>query len=75
MCSPSATQLSGVGLDVFPEEPAVNPRLLELPNATLLPHLGGVSSDAQKAMEIRGLINFRDLVLGLDVANTIAECR
>ncbi|EPT00460.1 hypothetical protein FOMPIDRAFT_1049780 [Fomitopsis schrenkii] len=67
--------LSGVGLDVFPEEPTVNPRLLELPNATLLPHLGGVSSDAQKVMEMRALTNLHDLVLGIDVADIIPECR
>ncbi|KAH9834212.1 uncharacterized protein C8Q71DRAFT_166322 [Rhodofomes roseus] len=67
--------LSAVGLDVFPDEPTVNPRLLELPNATLLPHLGSISSDAQKLMEVRGLTNLRDLVLGLNVADLVPECR
>lgn len=68
-------QLSGVGLDVFAQEPLVNPRLLQHPNATLLPHLGSISSDAQRLMEVRGLANLRDLVLGLHVADVVPECR
>ena len=42
-------QLGGVGLDVFPDEPAVNPRLFEFPNATLLASRAsgaGVKQDA-----------------------------
>ncbi|KAI0734074.1 D-isomer specific 2-hydroxyacid dehydrogenase [Fomitopsis betulina] len=67
--------LSGVGLDVFAHEPLVNPRLLQHPNATLLPHLGSISSDAQKLMEVRGLTNLRDLLLGLHVTDIVPECR
>lgn len=33
-------KLHGVGLDVFPDEPRINPRLFEHPNVTLLPHMG-----------------------------------
>lgn len=35
-----AGKLHGVGLDVYPDEPRINPRLFEHPNATLLPHMG-----------------------------------
>ncbi|EIN06735.1 hypothetical protein PUNSTDRAFT_115244 [Punctularia strigosozonata HHB-11173 SS5] len=52
--------LASVGLDVFPNEPEVNPRLLEFPNITLLPHLGTETQDSQKKMEIRALTNLRD---------------
>ncbi|KAI0359687.1 hypothetical protein OH77DRAFT_1493802 [Trametes cingulata] len=52
--------LGGVGLDVYPDEPQVNPRLLEFPNATLLPHMGTETCDSQKKMEIRALTNLRD---------------
>ena len=55
-------QLGGVGLDVFPDEPAVNPRLFEFPNATLLPHMGTETCDSQKKMEVRALTNLRDFV-------------
>ncbi len=57
----SATlQLGSVGLDVFPNEPEVNPRLLEFPHITLLPHMGTENQDTQKVMEIRALTNLVD---------------
>lgn len=36
-------EIAGAGLDVFEEEPAVNPRLLSLPNVVLAPHAGSAS--------------------------------
>ncbi|KAI0759996.1 D-isomer specific 2-hydroxyacid dehydrogenase [Trametes elegans] len=54
--------LGGVGLDVYPNEPEVNPRLLQFPNATLLPHMGTETSDSQKKMEIRALTNLHDFL-------------
>ena len=38
------------GLDVFPDEPRVSPALLDLPNATLLPHVGSASVATRDAM-------------------------
>ncbi|KAF8908015.1 2-hydroxyacid dehydrogenase [Mucidula mucida] len=52
--------LGSVGLDVFPNEPEVNPRLLEFPHITLLPHMGTENQDTQKVMEIRALTNLVD---------------
>ncbi|KAG6902366.1 hypothetical protein C0995_000928 [Termitomyces sp. Mi166 len=52
--------LTSVGLDVFPNEPEVNPRLLEFPNITLLPHMGTETQDSQRKMEVRALQNLRD---------------
>lgn len=49
-----------MGLDVFPNEPEVNPRLLTFPNVTLLPHMGTETKDTQKIMEVRALNNLRD---------------
>ena len=37
----------------------MNPRLLEFPNATLLPHMGTETCDSQKKMEVRALSNLR----------------
>ncbi|KAJ3534171.1 hypothetical protein NM688_g7176 [Phlebia brevispora] len=54
--------LAAVGLDVYPNEPQVNPRLLEFPNAVLLPHMGTETCDSQKKMEIRALNNLRDFL-------------
>lgn len=55
--------LASVGLDVFPNEPEVNPRLLEFPYVTLLPHMGTENQDTQRKMEVRALANLRDFVL------------
>ena len=38
----------------------MNPRLLEFPNATLLPHMGTETCDSQKKMELRALGNALD---------------
>jgi glyoxylate reductase len=42
--------IGGAGLDVYEEEPAVHPRLLELPNAVLLPHIGSASWATRRRM-------------------------
>lgn len=52
--------LGAVGLDVFPNEPEVNPRFFEFPNVTVLPHMGTETCDSQKKMEIRALKNLLD---------------
>ncbi|KAF7362194.1 2-hydroxyacid dehydrogenase [Mycena venus] len=54
--------LASVGLDVYPNEPEVNPRLLEFPNITLLPHMGTETQDSQRKMEVRALTNLRDFL-------------
>jgi glyoxylate reductase len=48
---------------VYPDEPAVNPRLLDFPNATLLPHMGTVTCDTERKMEVRALMNIRDYLV------------
>lgn len=53
-------KLSSVGLDVFPNEPEINPRLLEFPQLTLLPHMGTDTKDTEYKMELRALQNIRD---------------
>jgi len=57
------SQLGGVGLDVYPNEPNVNPRLLEFDNVTLLPHMGTETKDTQKKMELRALGNLKDFLV------------
>jgi lactate dehydrogenase-like 2-hydroxyacid dehydrogenase len=38
------------GLDVFQNEPRLNPAFLQLDNATLFPHLGSASQHTRNAM-------------------------
>ena len=44
--------IAGAGLDVFEHEPDVNPGLLELENAVLLPHLGSATVETRTAMAV-----------------------
>jgi lactate dehydrogenase-like 2-hydroxyacid dehydrogenase len=43
-------RLAGAGLDVFATEPALDPRLLELPGTVLLPHIGSASVGTRRRM-------------------------
>jgi glyoxylate reductase len=49
--------LSGVGLDVFENEPAIHPGLLGHPNVVLLPHLGSATLEARQDMGDRVIAN------------------
>jgi len=68
--------LSTVGLDVYPDEPKINPRLLEFPHLTLLPHMGTETEESQRKMEVRALTNLRDYLTsgkGKDVVPELQE--
>ena len=41
--------LAGAGLDVYPEEPRVDPRLLAHPNVMTLPHIGSATAEGRAA--------------------------
>jgi glyoxylate reductase len=43
-------QLGGAGLDVYEDEPDVNPRLLAMPNVVLAPHIGSATEETRAAM-------------------------
>ena len=43
-------KIAAAGLDVFEREPAVEPRLLELENVVLTPHIASASFDTRRAM-------------------------
>jgi glyoxylate reductase len=64
-----------VGLDVYPNEPEVNPRLLEFSNITLLPHMGTETKDSQKKMELRALGNLKDFLVSGAGKDLIPELR
>ena len=55
----ASSGIAGAGLDVFEFEPEVNPRLLGLPNAVLLPHLGSATVEARTEMGEKVIINIR----------------
>jgi glyoxylate reductase len=57
-------KLAGAGLDVFEHEPAVNPKLLEMPNVVLLPHMGSATLEGRIDMGEKVLINIKTFVDG-----------
>ena len=57
-------ELAGAGLDVFEHEPAVNPKLIELDNVLLLPHLGSATIEGRLDMGEKVLINIKTYVDG-----------
>lgn len=52
-------RIAGAGLDVFEAEPTINPKLLELDNVVLLPHMGSATVEARTAMGEKVLINIQ----------------
>ncbi|KAH6695334.1 D-isomer specific 2-hydroxyacid dehydrogenase [Plectosphaerella plurivora] len=53
-------KISSVGLDVFEKEPAILPGLLDNPRAVLLPHIGTMTVDTQKKMEVLVIDNVKN---------------
>jgi len=43
-------QIGGAGLDVYEDEPNVNPRLLAMANVVLAPHIGSATEETRSAM-------------------------
>jgi glyoxylate reductase len=56
-------EIFGAGLDVFEKEPQVEPRLLELENVVVIPHLGSATVDTREAM---GNLAVDNVFAGLD---------
>ena len=56
--------IAGAGLDVYEHEPAVNPKLLELDNVVLLPHMGSATYEGRIAMGERALVNIKTFIDG-----------
>ena len=50
-------EIKGAGLDVFEEEPKINPGLLDLENAVLIPHLGSATIETRTEMGLLAAAN------------------
>ncbi len=59
-----AGEIAGAGLDVFEHEPAVNPKLLEMDNVILLPHMGSATVEGRIDMGEKVLINIKTFADG-----------
>ncbi|WP_417615833.1 2-hydroxyacid dehydrogenase [Parasphingorhabdus sp.] len=52
-------KIGGAGLDVYQNEPAIDPRFLTLKNTVLLPHMGSATFEGREASGERVITNIR----------------
>jgi glyoxylate reductase len=64
-------RIAGAGLDVYPNEPEVDPRLLGLPNLVLLPHLGSATLETRTAMGEKVFANILALAEGRELPDRV----
>ncbi|RMA59955.1 glyoxylate reductase [Acidovorax sp. 100] len=56
-------KVGGAGLDVYCNEPMIDPRFKQLPRTTLLPHIGSATHDARNGMGTLAIDALRTLLL------------
>ncbi len=59
-----AGEISGAGLDVYERGAEINPRLRELPNVVLLPHMGSATREGRIEMGEKVIINIKTFADG-----------
>ena len=57
-------EIAGAGLDVFEHGHEINPRLRELPNVVLLPHMGSATVEGRAEMGEKVIINIKTFADG-----------
>lgn len=65
-------RIAAAGLDVYEQEPAVHPGLLQLDNAVLLPHLGSATLETRTAMGMRVAKNIEAFFAGKPLRDPVA---
>jgi lactate dehydrogenase-like 2-hydroxyacid dehydrogenase len=65
-------KLFAAGLDVFNNEPNIDPRYKELPNTFLLPHIGSATRETRDAMGFRALDNLDAIIAGGEPRDRLA---
>jgi len=59
-----AGEIAGAGLDVYEHGTEINPRLRELPNVVLLPHMGSATVEGRAEMGEKVIINIKTFADG-----------
>ena len=67
----SSGKLAAAGLDVFRNEPKIDPRYRALDNVFLLPHLGSATRDTRIAMGMRAADNLEAFFAGRKPADLL----
>ena len=68
-----AGEIAGAGLDVYEHGTEVNPRLRELPNVVLLPHMGSATIEGRIDMGEKVIINIKTFVDGHKPPDRVIE--
>ncbi len=63
--------IAGAGLDVYEQEPAINPGLLRLDNCMLLPHIGSATTSTRQKMAITAASNLVAMIEGDEIPNLV----
>jgi glyoxylate reductase len=63
--------IAGAALDVFENEPAINPKLKKLPNVVLLPHMGSATIEGRTDMGEKVILNIKTFVDGHKPPNRV----
>lgn len=66
-----AKTIAGAGLDVYENEPALEPGLADLPNCTLLPHLGSATTGTRVRMGMMAVDNLLAVCSGKRPPNCV----
>ena len=66
-------EIAGAGLDVFEQEPAVNPKLVNLDNVVLLPHMGSATIEGRIDMGEKVIINIKTFADGHKPPDRVLE--
>lgn len=66
-------RIAGAGFDVYTHEPAIDQRLLALPNVALSPHMGSATFEGRDATGARVIANIRTWVDGHRPPNQVLE--
>jgi glyoxylate reductase len=53
------SEIAGAGLDVYENEPAINPKLLQMENVVLLPHMGSATLEGRIDMGEKVIVNIK----------------
>lgn len=73
ICALESGKLGGAGLDVFEDEPAIDARLLRSDKVILLPHIGTVSYETQRALEELAIENIISACSTGDLKTPVSE--
>jgi len=65
--------IAGAGLDVYENEPAINPKLIALDNVVLMPHMGSATIEGRIDMGEKVIINIKTFIDGHNPPDRIIE--